>query len=240
MRERPDWKAYVDGSMPQAERERLHGVMSHDDALRQDYEGYCEFAETLRSRVLADPVPSFNLGRVRPPLLRRSFAFAAAGTALLAVAVVATRQGPPEVATVSGPPFSNAPVIDRFRTEDPVKASDWLGERVAHQAPKIVLSKGVSLQGAIYGKDWGGYEFTCPEGALRLRFASRDRFEPCRTVVIAGNTFYEAEGFGWRQNGLSFHLSGDKEVPLAKLVVMFHNVIAGSKWTGAVPAMSPH
>jgi len=84
-----------------------------------------------------------------------------------------------------------------------------------------------TLMAAAYGKDWGGYAFECQEGKIFLRFAGQDQFSSCGTVTEGDLSFYDSNGLGWRQGGISFHLGGDIGVPLKKYAVAIHRELSG-------------
>lgn len=236
MMNRPDWKTYMDGTMPLAERERLYQAMEQDPALRRDYEGYQAFVNTLRERALSEPLPAFKFLLPRPPLIRRSIAWAGVASLALAGTLLVLRREDVPTPMATGPAFPNSPEIDRLASEDASEATQWIVRRTSVNAPKIGLVGLAKLEAASYGKDWGGYEFTCSEGRFRVRFAEHDGFEPCKTTVIAGMTYYHADGLGWRQSGLSFMLSGEPGVPLAKFAPAIYTEVSRGKAIGIAHA----
>lgn len=228
---RPDWKSYLDGSMPLAERERVHAELERNPALRRDLEGYQAFVATLRERAFAEPMPNLNFVLPRPPLIRKSLLWVGAAALVGAVTFYAVQPREPE-AIATGPVFPDSPEIDRQPGNEPDKLSDWLVRRTSLNAPKVALKGVAQLESASYARDWAGYEFTCSAGKVRLRFAAKDGFEPCQTQRIGNNTFYRSGGLGWRQNGLSFYLTGDPKVQLEKLAVAIVSEVSRSKSIG--------
>lgn len=236
MMNRPDWKTYMDGSMPQAERERLYQAMEQDPALRRDYEGYQAFINTLRERALAEPLPTIKFLLPRPPLIRRSVAWAGIASLALAGTVLVLRSEDASAPVATGPAFPSSPEIDRIASDDASEVAHWIVRRTSINAPRITLTGMAKLEAASFGKDWGGYEYTCAEGRFRVRFAERDGFEPCKTTTIAGVPYYQADGLGWRQGGLSFLLSGEPGVSLAKFAPVIFTEIARGKSIGIATA----
>lgn len=228
---RPDWKSYLDGSMPLAERERVHAELERNPTLRRDFEGYQEFVSTLRERALAEPMPNLSFALPRPPLIRKSLLWVGAAALAGAVTFYAAQPREPEAIAV-GPVFPDSPEIDRQVGNEPAKLSDWLVRRTSLNAPKVALKGVAQLESASYARDWAGYEFTCSAGKVRLRFAAKDGFEPCQTQRIGNSTFYRSGGLGWRQNGLSFYLTGDPKVQLEKLALAIVDEVSRSKSIG--------
>jgi len=231
MSQRPDWKAYLDGSMPLAERERLHAELETRPELRRDLEGYQAFVSTLRERAFAEPIPDLNFVMPRPPLIRKSLLWVGAAALVGAVTFYAALPKEPDV-VAAGPVFPDSPEIDRQLGGEADTLADWLVRRTSLNAPKIALKGVAQIEAASYAKDWAGYEFTSSAGKFRLRFADKDGFEPCQTQRIGDSTFYRSSGLGWRQNGLSFYLTGDPKVQLEKLAVAIVSEVRRSKSIG--------
>ncbi len=229
-----DWKAFEDGSMPADERERLLRELEGNARLRSDYEGYLAFVHTLRAQVHREPVPTINFTPVRQPLIRRPFMFA--GTAAAVAALIFLR--PPATSVPASSPdisIANTPEIARLETRNPTEASKWLMKRTGLDAPVIDVPTHFRVAVASYGMDWSGYDFTCKEGTLQLRFAGRDSFESCSTVTLAGQVFYQANGIGWRQDGLSFLLTGSKGAPLQDYAKIMHREISLKRKLSVAP-----
>lgn len=231
-----DWKAFEDGSMPQGERDRLHEALQSDEALRSDYEAYRLYVSTLRDQALRQPIPTLEFRLSRPPAIRRPF-LVAGGLAGLAAAVLIV--GPmlnrPAERVTLGTAFATSSEIARFETNQPEDAAKWLVKHTSLKAPTINAPNEVKFQSASYGMDWAGYDLTCKEGSLKLRFADHDAFESCSTVTLAGNVFYLTNGIGWRQNGLSFLLTGSDGVPLRDYAEIMHREISRSLHLSSAP-----
>lgn len=230
-----DWKAYEDGSMPLAERERLFNALQTDDALRRDYEGYQAFVSTLRDQVFREPIPALSLRLHRPPMIRRPFLIAGGFAGVIAAVMFvgpALKRTPEMTRSVA---FATSPEIARLETTRPTVASDWLAKRTGMNAPIIDVPNQVQIATASYGMDWAGYDFTCKDGALKLRFADHDPFASCATITIGGQVYYEANGIGWRQDGMSFMLTGSKGVPLRDYVNLMYREISRSRKQSMAP-----
>lgn len=225
MSTRPDWKSFEDGTMPVAEREALFAAMRSDERLRRDHAAYQEYVRVLRASAMAEPVPVFNVLPRPRPAIRRPFVLA--GAAAFAAAAVFFYSQRPEPAPVAGPAFTTSPELGRIALAEHRKAAEWVESHTQLRSPTISLKGRASLVAAAYGRDWGGYAFECQEGKLFLRFAGFDQYASCSVVQEGDLRFFESEGLGWRQGGLSFHLAGDVGVPLAKYASAIHRELSG-------------
>jgi hypothetical protein len=225
MSQRPDWKAYEDGTMPIDQQQALTAALRDDEQLRRDYLAYQEYVQVLRKSVMAEPVPVFDLLPAPRPAIRRPFVLA--GAAAFAAAAIFFASQRPEPVPVVGPAFTTAPEIARFSTGDAEKAAEWVSSRTHLKSPVLAMKGRATLRAAAYGKDWGGYAFECQEGKILLRFAGQDQYSSCGTVTEGDLNFYESNGLGWRQGGISFHLGGDIGVPLKKYAVAIHRELSG-------------
>jgi hypothetical protein len=225
MNHRPDWKAYEDGTLPLEQREAISAALRADERLRRDYQAYQEYVRVLRAGVMAEPVPVFELRPAARPAVRRPFVLAGAA-AFAAASIFFYTQRPEPIQSASGPPFTIAPELARIATRDAQEAADWVGTRTHLNAPVITLKDHAMLVAAAHGSDWGGYAFVCKEGRILLRFALRDQFSRCGVITEQGLSFYDSDGLGWRQGGISFHLSGDTGVPLRQYAAVIHRQLS--------------
>ncbi len=235
-----DWGAYLDGSMDANERAQVESRLEAEESLRQELAGYQAFVQAVKLAGQNEFVPTERLrefanGIGRAPT-QRFPRFALGGLALAVVAVAAVlivRSRTPMDRHAFA--LASTPAVAGVEVTSAVQAADWVRKHTEFtHAPIVSLGPDTRVLGVRRGEGWAAYDLRIGPDSVAFTMAKSDNFGGLPTKIIHGQTFYLTGGLGWRQNGMSYQLSGCSISDICGYAWAAHESIAGAK-DSAVP-----
>jgi len=215
-----DWQSYLDGSMPDAERQSIEQRIEADEALQRELEGHQAFASSIQEAGQAEAVPYNKLHAmmdavIKPAAPTVKVAFLRPAL-LMAVILAVFALG----ARLTSDPHALArtPLKGHIRAISPEQAAHWAIEKTGLPAPLVPLEgTGADLIGASHGANWASYQYRVGEDRVTLTFANR------KSVGMQKNKLGQisANGVSWQGKKLAFYLSG----PRAALLKVMHKAM---------------
>ena len=240
---RTDWDDYLDGTMSASQRETLNERLISDATLAKELEGFKAFRSALRDAGLQVGVPSGRLEGAlaatvaKPAVPAPGMKWMLRLSPLVAVAIVAAIVYRPEgarQALVDPVAIGQSSAYAALQTTDSNAAAEWIFEKTQIPTPALTMGTVGKLSGARHGKDWGRFDFAVQGHTVHVYVAKSDTFEGAATVSVRGFNYYRgSNGYGWRDNGLSFYADGCASEVLEEAVT------AARSQLGSVPDKSP-
>ena len=208
-----DLQAYLDGSLPEAERAAIEAQLKTDGALAAELDGLRALKGAIRESVLADAAPldrlASKLSIVAKPRIPRWLTIAAPATLAAAAAAAAlllfAGQNDPMR-------LDRTPQVAAESVSDAKAASKWLTGEVGFAVPAIQLPAAPLIQ-ASYGEGWARYGYRSTNASLSLTM-SRDASPLATGVVFTdedGHHMRIGKGVGWSHKGIAYYLTGGDE-----------------------------
>ena len=215
-----DWDAYLDGSMPEAERQRLDRRLQDEPTLQRELAGFRAFKLAVRDAGLGTEVPDDRLSRTLssvvaakpkpagPSLEKWALRLSPVLGIILAYAVV-TNWPTGEAVSAKSIAIAMSPPIAHCKIDDPAKVATWMKEKAPLDVPPLNLPSSSRLTGVKAGRNWAAWSIETEDHAITLYVARADAFDGAPFEELDGLRLYKSPwGFGWRQGGYSYYVDG--------------------------------
>jgi hypothetical protein len=215
-----DWAAYLDGSMPAAEREALSDRLSREPGLQRSLDGYKAFIQAIRDQAHSVNAPvavlesALKTAVAKPKRSRLSRQPRWVMAALPAIALGLVYCGftylrPTESGGIPNLTVAEGATLETKPESDPEGAVRWLQEKTGIAATPFTFKDRAKMVAVKYGKDWGGFDYQINKDTVHMLVSGHDNFDGAPIKRLGGYTFYFGmRGYGWRSGGLSYYVEG--------------------------------
>lgn len=210
-----DFGAYLDGSMSATERAEMEASLAQCPDLRRELEGYQAFAAALHDAGQSQIVPQGQLEAMLAQLAKPRFqlphwTLPVAAPALAAVMILGFFLLRPKAAEPDPLALATSKALAALDTNDPSTAANWVAQRTGIQTNPIRLASfGGEMEGCEAGSDWACFDYGVQGETVCVSMGRSDCFEKAKDCESCDDCeFFIGRGVGFRQNGVSYYISG--------------------------------